>query len=59
MNSPKARARSEPRSRPWSKGLKSGNAALVTAAAEEMHANASDVGGNQLTVTAALTTLTV
>lgn len=32
------------------KGLKSGNAALVTAAAEEMHANASDVGGNQLTV---------
>ena len=32
------------------KGLKTGNAALVTAAAEEMHANASDVGGNQLTV---------
>ena len=32
------------------KGLKSGNAALVTAAAEEMHANAADVGGNQLTV---------
>lgn len=32
------------------KGLKTGNAALVTAAAEEMHANAADVGGNQLTV---------
>ena len=32
------------------KGLKTGNAALVTAAAEEMHANASDVGGNNLPV---------
>jgi hypothetical protein len=30
------------------KGLKTGNAALVTAAAEEMHANAADVGGNNL-----------
>jgi hypothetical protein len=32
------------------KGLKTGNAALVTAAAEEMHANAADVGGNNLPV---------
>jgi hypothetical protein len=31
-------------------GLNSGNAALVTAAAEEMHANAADVGGNNLPV---------
>jgi len=30
------------------KGLKTGNAALVAAAAEEMHANAADVGGNNL-----------
>jgi hypothetical protein len=29
-------------------GLQSGNAALVAAAAEEMHANAADVGGNNL-----------
>ena len=27
-------------------GLKTGNAALVNAAAQEMHANAADVGGN-------------
>ena len=32
------------------KGLKTGNAALVTAAAEEMHANAADVGGNNIPV---------
>jgi hypothetical protein len=32
------------------KGLNTGNAALVTAAAEEMHANAADVGGNNLPV---------
>ena len=32
------------------KGLNSGNAALVTAAAEEMHANAADVGGNNIPV---------
>ena len=32
------------------KGLKTGNAALVTAAAEEMHNNAADVGGNNLPV---------
>ena len=32
------------------KGLKRGNAALVTAAAEEMHANAADVGGNNVSV---------
>jgi hypothetical protein len=32
------------------KGLKTGNAALVAAAAEEMHANAADVGGNNLSV---------
>ena len=30
------------------KGLKTGNADLVSAAAEEMHANAADVGGNNL-----------
>ncbi|MBS0242844.1 MAG: hypothetical protein JSS20_11760, partial [Proteobacteria bacterium] len=30
------------------KGLKTGNAALVSAAAEEMHANAADVGGNNV-----------
>lgn len=33
------------------KGLKTGNAALVTAAAEQMHANAADVGGNNTPVT--------
>lgn len=33
------------------KGLQTGNAALVTAAAEEMHANAADVGGNNTPVT--------
>jgi hypothetical protein len=33
------------------KGLQTGNAALVTAAAEEMHANAADVGGNNAPVT--------
>ena len=32
------------------KGLKTGNAALVGAAADEMHANAADVGGNNLSV---------
>jgi len=32
------------------KGLRTGNAALVAAAAEEMHANAADVGGNNLSV---------
>jgi len=32
------------------KGLKSGNSALVTAAAEEMHANAADVGGNNVSI---------
>ncbi|MEI5617079.1 hypothetical protein WB403_49170, partial [Streptomyces brasiliscabiei] len=30
------------------KGLKTGNAALVAAAADEMHANAADVGGNNI-----------
>jgi hypothetical protein len=30
------------------KGLHTGNAALVTAAAEEMHTNAADVGGNNI-----------
>src|SRR5258706_3216900 len=30
------------------KGLQSGNAALVTAAAQEMHANAADVSGNNV-----------
>jgi hypothetical protein len=33
------------------KGLQTGNAALVTAAAEEMHANAADVSGNNIPVT--------
>jgi hypothetical protein len=33
------------------KGLQTGNAALVGAAAEQMHANAADVGGNNLPVT--------
>jgi hypothetical protein len=33
------------------KGLNTGNAALVTAAAEEMHANSADVGGNNVPVT--------
>ncbi len=33
------------------KGLQTGNVALVQAAAEEMHANAADVGGNNLPVT--------
>jgi len=33
------------------KGLQNGDAALVSAAAEEMHANAADVGGNNLPVT--------
>jgi hypothetical protein len=32
------------------KGLKTGNAALVNAAAEEMHANSADVGGNNIPV---------
>jgi hypothetical protein len=32
------------------KGLKTGNAALVAAAAEEMHANAADVGGNNVSI---------
>jgi hypothetical protein len=32
-------------------GLKTGNAALVNAAAEQMHANAADVGGNNLPIT--------
>jgi hypothetical protein len=31
-------------------GLKSGDATLVTAAADQMHANAADVGGNNLPV---------
>jgi hypothetical protein len=31
-------------------GLKTGNAALVAAAAEEMHANAADVGGNNVSI---------
>jgi hypothetical protein len=31
-------------------GLQSGNAALVAAAAEEMHANAADVGGNNVPI---------
>jgi hypothetical protein len=35
------------------KGLKSGNASLVAAAAEEMHANAADVGGNNVAVSGA------
>src|SRR5215831_17651750 len=30
------------------KGLQTGDAALVSAAAEEMHANAADVGGNNI-----------
>ena len=33
------------------KGLQTGNAALVGAAAEQMHANAADVGGNNIPVT--------
>jgi hypothetical protein len=33
------------------KGLQTGNAALVAAAAEEMHANSADVGGNNVPVT--------
>jgi hypothetical protein len=33
------------------KGLQNGNAALVAAAAEEMHANSADVGGNNTPVT--------
>jgi hypothetical protein len=33
------------------KGLQTGNAALVTAAADEMHANAADVGGNNTPAT--------
>jgi hypothetical protein len=33
------------------KGLQTGNAALVGAAAEEMHANSADVGGNNTPVT--------
>jgi hypothetical protein len=33
------------------KGLQTGNAALVAAAAEEMHANAADVSGNNVPVT--------
>ncbi len=33
------------------KGLQTGNAALVTAAAEQMHANSADVGGNNTPVT--------
>lgn len=33
------------------KGLQTGNAALVTASAEEMHANAADVGGNNTPAT--------
>ena len=32
------------------KGLKTGNSALVAAAAEEMHANAADVGGNNVSI---------
>jgi hypothetical protein len=33
------------------KGLNSGNATLVAAAADEMHANAADVGGNNIPIT--------
>ncbi|MDE2377962.1 hypothetical protein [Bradyrhizobium sp.] len=33
------------------KGLKTANASLVAAAADEMHANAADVGGNNIPVT--------
>jgi hypothetical protein len=33
------------------KGLQTGNAALVAAAAEEMHANAADVSGNNIPIT--------
>ena len=33
------------------KGLQTGNAALVAAAADEMHANAADVSGNNLPIT--------
>ncbi len=33
------------------KGLQSGDATLVTAAAEQMHGNAADVGGSNITVT--------
>ncbi len=33
------------------KGLQTGNAALVAAAADEMHANAADVSGNNMPVT--------
>jgi len=33
------------------KGLQTGNAALVAAAAEQMHGNAADVGGNNIAVT--------
>lgn len=31
-------------------GLQTGNAALVGAAAEQMHANSADVGGNNIPV---------
>ena len=33
------------------KGLQSGNAALVAAAADQMHGNAADVGGNNVAIT--------
>lgn len=33
------------------KGLQTGNAALVSAAADQMHANSADVGGNNIPVT--------
>ena len=33
------------------KGLQTGNAALVAAAADQMHGNAADVGGNNIPVT--------
>ncbi|WP_334357990.1 MULTISPECIES: hypothetical protein [unclassified Bradyrhizobium] len=33
------------------KGLQTGNATLVTAAADQMHGNAADVGGNNVSVT--------
>ena len=33
------------------KGLQTGDAALVTAAADQMHGNAADVGGNNVPVT--------
>ncbi len=44
-------ARSAPRSAKMIEGLQTGNAALVSAAADQMHANSADVGGNNIPVT--------